>query len=126
MAATKLTKYYVVIEVDYLRTGYRKFRANAENEQSMEYQKSCSAGEFQFGQEFCPAGEYLHSERLWMVEKVSAALNTTPTTIPQTPHISKNPPPKKKNLPNVRVLIREIRMPNTTVSAEHEPERSYE
>ena len=45
----------------------------------------------QFGQESCPAGEYLHSERLWMLEKVSAALNTTPTTIPQTPHISKNP-----------------------------------
>ena len=28
----------------------------------------------QFGQESCPAGEYLHSERLWMLEKVSAAL----------------------------------------------------
>ena len=50
----------------------------------------------QFGQESCPAGEYLHSERLWMLEKVSAALNTTPTTIPQTPHISKNPQKKKK------------------------------
>ena len=41
LAATKLTKYYVAIEVDYQRTGYRKFRANAkpnaENEQSMEY-----------------------------------------------------------------------------------------
>ena len=49
-----------------------------------------------FGQEFCPAGEYLHSERLWMLEKVSAALKTTPTTIPQTPHISKNPQKKKK------------------------------
>ena len=31
-----------------------------------------------------------------MLEKVSAALNTTPTTIPQTPHISKNPQKKKK------------------------------
>ena len=54
----------------------------------------------QFGQESCqescPAGEYLHSERLWMVEKVSAAYKTTPTTIPQTPHISKNPQKKKK------------------------------
>ena len=50
----------------------------------------------QFGQESCPAGEYLHSERLWMLEKVSAALNTTPTTIPQTPHISKIPQKKKK------------------------------
>ena len=47
----------------------------------------------QFGQESCPAGEYLHSERLWMLEKVSAALNTTLTTIP---HISKNPQKKKK------------------------------
>ena len=45
----------------------------------------------QFGQESCPAGEYLHSERLWMLEKVSAALKTTPTTIPQTPHIPKIP-----------------------------------
>ena len=40
LAATKLTKYYVVIEVDNLRTGYRKFRANADpnakNEQSIE------------------------------------------------------------------------------------------
>ena len=52
----------------------------------------------QFGQESCPAGEYLHSERLWMLEKVSATLNTTPTTIPRTPHISKNP--QKKNLGN--------------------------
>ena len=51
----------------------------------------------QFGQESCPAGEYLHSERLWMLEKVSAALKTTPTTIPQTPHISKNPQKKKKS-----------------------------
>ena len=50
----------------------------------------------QFGQESCPAGEYLHSERLWMLEKVSAALKTTPTTIPQTPHISKNPQKKEK------------------------------
>ena len=50
----------------------------------------------QFGQESCPAGEYLHSERLWMLEKVSAALKNTPTTIPQTPHISKNPQKKKK------------------------------
>ena len=49
----------------------------------------------QFGQEFCPAGEYLLSERLWMLEKVSAALNTTPTTIPQNLHISKNPQKKK-------------------------------
>ena len=49
----------------------------------------------QFGQESCPAGEYLHSEWLWMFEKVSAALNTSPTTIPQTPHISKNPQKKK-------------------------------
>ena len=48
----------------------------------------------QFVQESCPAGEYLHSERLWMLEKVSAALNTTPTTIPQTSHISKNPQKK--------------------------------
>ena len=48
----------------------------------------------QFDQESCPAGEYLHSERLWMLEKVSAALKTTPTTIPQTPHISKNPQKK--------------------------------
>ena len=31
-----------------------------------------------------------------MLEKVSAALNTTPITIPQTPHISKNPQKKKK------------------------------
>ena len=31
-----------------------------------------------------------------MLEKESAALKTTPTTIPQTPHISKNP--QKKNL----------------------------
>ena len=46
--------------------------------------------------ESCPAGKYLHSERLWMLEKVSAALKTTPTTIPQTPHISKNPQNKKK------------------------------
>ena len=46
----------------------------------------------QFGQESCPVGEYLHhSEQLWILEKVSAALNTTPITIPQTPHISKNP-----------------------------------
>ena len=52
----------------------------------------------QFGQESCPAGEYLHSERLWMLEKVSAALKTTPTTIPQTPHISKNPQKKKRVL----------------------------
>ena len=36
-----------------------------------------------FGQESCPAGEYLHSERLWMLEKASAALNTTPSTIPR-------------------------------------------
>ena len=50
----------------------------------------------QFGQESCPAGEYLHSERLWMLEKVSAALKITPTTVPQTPHISKNPQKKKK------------------------------
>ena len=49
----------------------------------------------QFGQESCPAGKYLHSERLWMLEKVSAALDTTPTTIPQTPHISKNPQKKE-------------------------------
>ena len=49
----------------------------------------------QFGRESCPAGEYLHSERLWMLEKVSVALNTTPTTIPQTPHISKNLQKKK-------------------------------
>ena len=52
-----------------------------------------------FGQESCPAGEYLHSERLCMLEKVSAALKTTPTTIPHTPHISKNPQ-TKKNLGN--------------------------
>ena len=52
---------------------------------------------FQFRQESCPAGEYLHSERLWMLEKMSAALKTTPTTIPQTPHISKNPQKKKKS-----------------------------
>ena len=50
----------------------------------------------QFGQESCPAGKYLHSERLWMLEKVSVALNTTPTTIPQTPHIFKHPQKKKK------------------------------
>ena len=31
-----------------------------------------------------------------MLEKVSAALDTTPTTIPQTPHISKNPQKQKK------------------------------
>ena len=31
-----------------------------------------------------------------MLEKVSAALKTTPITIPQTPHISKNPQKKKK------------------------------
>ena len=49
----------------------------------------------QFGQESCPVGEYFHSEQLWMPEKVSAALKTTPTTIPQTPHISKNPQKKK-------------------------------
>ena len=51
LAATKLTKYNVVIEVDYLRTGYRKFRANAnsnaENEQSMEY--LCRTFVFLFG-----------------------------------------------------------------------------
>ena len=29
-----------------------------------------------------------------MLEKVSAALNTTSATIPQTPHISKNPQKK--------------------------------
>ena len=51
----------------------------------------------QFGQKSYPAGEYLHSKRLWMFEKVSAALKTTPTTIPQTPHISKNLQTKKKN-----------------------------
>ena len=50
----------------------------------------------QFGQTSCPAGEYLHSERLWMLEKMSAALKTTPTTIP---HISKNP--QKKSWPRV-------------------------
>ena len=49
----------------------------------------------QFGQESCPAGEYLHSERQWMREKVSTALKTTPTTIPQTPHLSKNLQKKK-------------------------------
>ena len=49
----------------------------------------------QFGQESCPAGEYLHSERLWILEKVSAALKSTPTTIPQTPHNSKNPQKKQ-------------------------------
>ena len=32
-----------------------------------------------------------------MLEKVSAALKTTPTTIPQTPHISKNTQKKKKS-----------------------------
>ena len=48
-------------------------------------------------QESCPTGEYLHSEQLWMLEKVSAALKTTPTTIPQTPHISKNPQKKEKH-----------------------------
>ena len=31
-----------------------------------------------------------------MLEKASAALKTTPTTIPQTSHISKNPQKKKK------------------------------
>ena len=39
-----------------------------------------------FGQESCPAGEYLHSEQLWMIEKASAALKTTPTTIPLPSH----------------------------------------
>ena len=53
----------------------------------------------QFGEESCPAGEYLHSEQLWMLEKVSAALKTTPTTIPQTPHISENPQKKKGGTP---------------------------
>ena len=57
----------------------------------------------QFGQESCPAGEYLHSERLWMLEKVSAALKTTPITIPQTPHISKNPQ-KRKIVTNVIIV----------------------
>ena len=47
----------------------------------------------QFDPESYPAGEYLHSERLWMLEKVSAVLNTSPTTIPQTP-------PEKKKLGN--------------------------
>ena len=51
----------------------------------------------QFGQESRPAGEYLQSEQLWMLEKVSAALKTTSTTIPRTPHISKNPQKKKKS-----------------------------
>ena len=50
-----------------------------------------SLTKYQFGQESCPAREYLHSEQLWMLEKVSAAHKSTPTTIPQTPHISKNP-----------------------------------
>ena len=50
----------------------------------------------QIGQESCPAGDYLLSEQLWMLEKVSAALKTTPTTNPQTLHISKNPQKKKK------------------------------
>ena len=58
----------------------------------------------QFGQESCPAGEYLHSERLWILEKVSAALKTTPTTIPQTPHNSKNPQKKKNVLVTTNTL----------------------
>ena len=74
----------------------------------------------QFGQESCPAGEYLHSERLWMLEKVSAALKTTPTTIPQTPHISKNPHTKKKKAGNTFEKIaegcrRELKARNSAV-----------
>ena len=65
----------------------------------------------QFGQESCPAGEYLHSERLWMLEKVSASLKTNPTTIPQSPHISKNPQKKKINLKRyVYVELGDIRL----------------
>ena len=56
----------------------------------------------QFDQESSPAGEYLHSERLWMLEKVSTALNTTPTTIPQTPHISQNPKKKSWGIPSIK------------------------
>ena len=51
----------------------------------------------QFGQESCPAGEYLHSERLWMFEKVSAALKITPTN---STHFQKSTKKKKKKLGN--------------------------
>ena len=51
LAATKLTKSYVVIEVDYIRAGYRKFHANAnpkaENKQSKEL--LCQTFVFLFG-----------------------------------------------------------------------------
>ena len=61
-------------------------------------------GPSRLGQESCPGGEYLHSERLWILEKVSAALKTTPTTIPQTLHISKNQQKKKKGPSRPRFL----------------------
>ena len=58
----------------------------------------------QFGQESNPAWENLHhSEQLWMLENVSAALNSTPSTNPQAPHISKNPQKKNsRGIPLVR------------------------
>ena len=71
----------------------------------------------QFDQESCPAGEYLHSERLWMLEKVSAALNTTPTTIPQTPHISKNPQKTKKINPYfARNFLKKLKNNNSSAN----------
>ena len=46
-----------------------------------------------------------------MLEKVSSALKTTPTTIPQSPHISKNPQKKKINLKRyVYVELGDIRL----------------
>ena len=44
-----------------------------------------------------------------MLEKVSAALNTTPTTIPQTPHISKNQKKKKLVLLQVAYGLQYLR-----------------
>ena len=55
----------------------------------------------QFGQESCLPGEYLHhSEQLWMLEKVSAALNTTPITIHKLHAYPKIHTKKKKKLGN--------------------------
>ena len=55
----------------------------------------------QFGQESCPAGEYLHSEQLWMLEKVSAALKNYSHYHPtNSTHFQKSTKKKKKSWGN--------------------------
>ena len=60
-----------------------------------------------------------------MLEKVSAALKTTPTTIPQTPHISKNPPKKKITQINSEIQINTENKINTAVSTKTNTQWKY-